>query len=88
MSRAEAMPRIDLCMSNCDHSIDDGLDEALRADPTVCAHYAGWNFSGSVWFKDGKFHCEVMCYHQVQETITADTLEDIMQEVSDQYGWD
>jgi hypothetical protein len=73
-------------MSNCGHTIDPGIEDALRGGKYT--HYAGWNFNGIVWFDAGLFHCEVWRYGSYGETVSADTLEGIMESVSDKYGWD
>jgi hypothetical protein len=86
------MEQIELSMSNCFHEIDPGLAEALLASPgKVCAKYSAWDFHGLVYAvpeMPGVFACRVKRYKVVMETITASTLEEIMQKVSDKYGWD
>lgn len=80
---------IDLGMSNFDGSIDEGLSEALQAEPDeVFGRHAGWNFNGKVWFQDGKFHEEVWVFGSLQQVISADTLSDLMEEVCAEYGND
>jgi len=79
----------DLGMSNYDHSIDVGLAEALQAAPgAVCARYTAYNFCAEVYFTDGQFRAGVWCYQIFQETIAANTPEELMTAVSDKYGWD
>ena len=75
-------------MSNFDHQISGGLEEELRGDPECYAEYPGWNFHGTVSFKDGEFVCEVMQYHTHVATIKAPTLQEIMDETSERYGYD
>jgi len=77
-----------LGMSNFDHSIDDGLEEALRANPNVAAHYSGWNFSAYVWVipDEDQFTCQVWQYHQPVKELKAATLQEIMDRVSDEFG--
>ncbi len=76
-------------MSNCDHSIDDGFEAALRAAPLkVYGRHAGWNFNGLVWFDGKDFVEEVWVYHVPRTVITAPTLEQLMQDVNDQFGHD
>ncbi len=79
---------IDLGMSNLDHSIDEGLAEALKADPQAIAHYAAWNFSGYVWYENGSFSCEVWRYNAPIALVMAFDLETLMETVSDEYGGD
>lgn len=85
----EGMEEINLGMSNFDGSIDDGMAEALRAQPgkVFGCHY-GWNFNGSVYFYDGMFHEEVWVYGSPRETISANSLPELMDAVCDKYGSD
>jgi hypothetical protein len=73
-------------ISNCDFSIDDGCEEALRGGRWT--RYAGWNFNGRCWFNGNKFHCQVWRYGTPLEVISADTLKDLMHAVSDVYGYE
>ena len=79
-----------LGMSNCDHTIDDGLAEALRANPRARARYSGWNFCAYVWVEpdDDHFSCEVWRHNEPVKTIRRSTLRDIMTDVSNEFGWD
>ena len=76
-----------LGMSNFDHQVDEGLAQALTETP-IFASYSGWNFHGYVWFEDRQFHCEVWTYNAYRGTVSAATLEEIMEAVSDHYGYD
>ncbi len=76
---------LDINMSNSDHSIDDGLDAALRKEKDYAQH-AAWDFCGYVWFEGGLFHEEVWQYHVHVDTLSADTLEELMNVVNDKYG--
>ena len=83
------MTEIDECMSNCDHEIDEGMDEKLRSQPgEVFSRHAGWNFNGKVWFENEAFHEEVWVYGSPRETISAPSLRELMTKVNDQYGHD
>ena len=82
----EEAEQLELGMSNCDHSIDDGLAEALRVD-NVYAQYSGWDFCGYVWAEGDHFICQVWRHHSPLEEITEDTLQEIMETVSDKYGY-
>lgn len=80
-------PRTARAMSNCDRSIDPGMERDLRAGQ-VGAYY-GWNFCCDyVWFDSGCFLAAVFRYGQLREVKSADSLEDLMREVSESYGWD
>lgn len=76
-------------MSNFDHEINESVATAIKGQPFF-AQYAGWNFCGEVWWDAAAelWCCEVWQYHTHVATISADTLEEIMEEVSDRYGYD
>ena len=79
----------DSVMSNCDHEIEGDEAKILKEEKKWSA-YPGWNFWGGVWWnrRRKKWSCVVLCYHDHVNTIHADTLEEIMQEVSDEYGYE
>jgi hypothetical protein len=82
------MPESEHGMSNFDHSVDDGLEEALRAG--MKGRHAAWEFNGLVWLDErtGLF-CEVVRrYHEVVAVHAAPTLKELMHEVNDEHGWD
>lgn len=83
----EGYTEIDLGMTNFDHSIDDGFEHRLRGEP-VWGRHAAWNFNGRVWFEDGVFHEQVWRYGQPQAHFSAPTLTELMETVSDEYGWE
>jgi hypothetical protein len=76
-------------MSNCYHTIDEGLEEALKAGD-VWAKYHGWNFNCNVHWDASReqFHAEVWHFRQHVDDIYADSLDGIMQNVSNEWGWD
>jgi hypothetical protein len=76
---------IDDVMSNFDHLIEDGAEDKLKNN-YVYGGYPGWDFHGWVWHEQDKFHCEVSVYGTIQQIISADTLKELMAEVSLQYG--
>lgn len=74
-------------MSNFDHSIEDGFEEALRAEPNkVFGRHAGWNFNSKVWFDGEQFRGEVWVYRVPQEILTADSLQELMDATNERYG--
>ncbi len=78
-----------LNMSNCFHTIDEGLADFLKDNESkIYAQYAGWNFWGYVWYESNNFTCQIWVYGSPQEEITAKTLEEIMDMVSEKYGQD
>ncbi len=74
-------------MSNFDHEIRQDVAEAIKGKP-LYADYAGWNFFGKVWWADDQWHCEVWQYRSPSGVISAKTLEELMSEVSNEYGHD
>lgn len=80
-------PLEELSMSNYNHGIADGLDEALRQGGCWASHFAV-NFCGHVWFADGHFHEEVWQYHVPREVLSAPTLPELMTLVNNKYGAD
>lgn len=79
---------IELGMSNLNHEIDEGFDDALRISPgEVFGIHSGWDFNGRVWFFDGRFHEEVWVSGSPREIISEGTLKELMESVNDSYGW-
>ena len=79
----------DSIMSNCDHEIENEVVDILKREKRW-ASYPGWNFWGGVWWnrKRKKWACMVKCYREHVNTIYADSPEELMKEVSDEYGYD
>ena len=73
-------------MSNYDHTIDDGLEDLLRAG-NIGTHN-GWDFNGAVFFAEGWFHEEVWQYRAYAGTVSAESLSDLMEAVNSRYGTD
>ena len=87
MYKTANMKKIDQEMSNFDSSIDDGMSEALMSEPgMVFGYHSAWNFNGKVYYEEGKYHEEVWVYHELKEIISAETLEELMEEVNLKYG--
>ena len=72
-------------MSNFDGIIDTKIVKAIKGKK-LFSQYAGWNFCGRVWWQNKKWHCEIWQYRCYEKTITCNTLEEIMEEVSNKYG--
>lgn len=79
----------DSVMSNFTKAIDRAVAEQLKIGKHF-SHYPGWDFAGYVWYDKErlKWLCEVWIYHRYIKTFEADTLENIMQDVSDVFGHD
>jgi len=80
---------IETVMSNFDHEIDRSIERRLR-ESEAFSRYAGWNFNGRVWWDRaaGEWRCEVWTYGVPHEVIGAEALEEIMQKVCADYGWE
>lgn len=74
-------------MSSFDRAINKDIADAIMDKPFF-SRYAGWDFNGKVWGVEGVWYCDVWAYGVCRETVRADTLEKIMEDVSDKYGWD
>lgn len=74
-------------MSNGDRVIDKRTEEAIKGKD-LFSRYVSWNFNGKVWWQDNKWLCEVWCYRSWRETFVCDSTEDILEEVSSEYGYD
>ena len=72
-------------MSNFDRLIIEETAEAIY-QKKLFSDYPGWDFNGKVWWQDGKWHCEVWCYGNWNETFSRDTLKELMEDISDKYG--
>lgn len=77
---------LDTVMTNFDHSIDWDVAEKLKTGQYTAA-YAGWNFNGRVWWA-GTYKCAVWRYGSHVETVISDSLQEIMDTVSERYGYD
>ncbi len=74
-------------MSNSDREINKETEQAIKGKE-LFSTYSGRNFLGMVWWQDNKWLCEVWFYGCFRKAVVYDTLEDIMTEVSDSYGYD
>lgn len=74
-------------MSNFDGQIDKDVATEIKGKK-LFSRYSGWNFNGKVWWQNDLWHCEVWCYQSWRQTVSCDTLEQIMEEVMQEYGSD
>jgi hypothetical protein len=74
-------------MTNLDGSVDDGLEEHLKAGGTG-SHYA-WDHFGTLHWDAGRemFAEEVKVHHVSQGLRYAATLEELMRVVNEEFGW-
>lgn len=84
---AEGYEETFLSMSNFDHTVDQGFAEALQGGK-VYGRHAAWDFNGIVWWDGEKFAEEVWVYRSPAEVMRADSLEELMEAVSNRYGYE
>ena len=86
---SKSLPLCGLGMSNLGGSIDEGFEDALRAEPAAVRgkHYA-WNFCGDVYFADGMFHEDVYSYRVLVGSYTAPSLRELMEVVNAEHGYE
>jgi hypothetical protein len=85
---SNSMPRVaGYVMSNFDREVDDDVAEYLKAHPKTTAGYPAWDFNGRVWF-DGNWKCEVWQHRCPVEIMEAASPKDLMDSVSEKYGYD
>ena len=75
-------------MSNLDGIVDEYVAQQLIDEPGSWSAYPGWNFHARVWHKGGKWYGQPWCYHVPQDIHEADTLEELRDSISDEYGYD
>lgn len=73
-------------MSNFDGQINLKTAEEIKGKD-LFSRYAGWNFNGKVWWQNNKWLCEIWCYQSFRETFVCDTLKEMMEEISSEYGY-
>jgi hypothetical protein len=85
LSAVDGREEIAYGMSNFGHTVDDGMDEALKAGQYFGQHTAR-NFYGSVWW-DGEMFCEeVWVYGSPRAIMKAATLPELMALVNAEFG--
>lgn len=82
-----SLTEIDCFCSNYDGVIDEEIAERLRAGFNY-AEYPAYGWHGQVWYEGDQFHCEVWRRHVHIDTVSADTAEQLKQDVCDEYGSD
>lgn len=78
-------PYIDDVGSNLDMSIDGDV-AALLSRGNCRAHYAAWNWNGTVFHDDDGWHVEVWRYHSHVATFTDETLHGAIGQAVEEYG--
>lgn len=74
-------------MSNFDHEVEPWAEEKLKSGD-FRGDYPAWEFHGTVWWEESNFHCQVMRYGSHIDTVSAPTLQGIMDEASGKYGYE
>jgi hypothetical protein len=84
----QALPESAFGMTNFDQSIAPGLEADLRAG--MRGRHAAWEFNGIVWYDDkARQFCEIVRrYHVIQAIIGRPSLQELMDAVNDEYGWE
>jgi hypothetical protein len=85
LKEPDGLERTNCDYSNLTHEMPEGADALLRQGKHWMPHYA-WNYFGYIWFADGQFHERIMVYRRHVETMSADTLYDLISNVNDKYG--
>lgn len=76
----------DVSMSNFDHTVDAGMEKVLKSG--MWGRHAGWNFNARVRWDGERFHSQVWRFQRKVGDYYADTLEDLMAQVNDIFGWE
>ena len=77
----------EVIMTNFDHTIEKDVANKIKGQK-LYAQYSGWNFCGDVWWAGKDWACEIWQYGSYINTLKADTLDELMEEVSNYYGAD
>jgi hypothetical protein len=73
-------------MTNYDHSVEEAVAERLRRGG-MCGQHTALGFHGWVWFADGRWHEQVFVHHVAQGSFSADSLEELMGIVNNEFSW-
>ena len=73
--------------TNSDHSIDQAVVSLIKGQK-LYADYTGWNFYGKIWWEHKRWFCEIWTHRCHRETMSAKTIRELMNDISDKYGWD
>jgi hypothetical protein len=89
-SHYEAWGRIGEGVSNSSSppNIAEGANKALKTS-SVFVFHAAWDHCGFIFcLDDGLFYEEVHVYKEHVETMSADSLDNLIRVVNDKYGWE
>lgn len=71
-------------MTSLDGSIDRDVQLLLR-EGDLFAGYPGWEFYAKCWYGEGEWHAEVWSWGLHRETVSADTPDEIMRDLTVRY---
>lgn len=74
-------------MSNLGHRITPGTAAHLKSGKYV-VEYIAWNFHAWVWWHETLFAALVYTHHVARRLIYAETLVQIMEEASSEFGYE
>lgn len=80
----------DSVYSNLDGRLDEVVVRELSNAPgQLCAQHAAWNFCGYVWqMPDGRWVDQVWRYRAPVQDVIGDSLEEVIEQVNDTYGYE
>ncbi|MBS3074402.1 hypothetical protein J4447_03015 [Candidatus Pacearchaeota archaeon] len=71
--------------SNLDGILKEDIVDRLKEGECFSRHSA-WDFNGSVYFNEGRFHEEVWVYCKLVEVLEGDTAMDVINQAREKYG--
>lgn len=74
-------------MSNSDHEVDAEI-QGRMVNEKIIAPYPGWNFHAVCWFDGERFHAAISRYGNHVDTFSAEAPEQLMELVSETYGYE
>jgi len=87
IEKLAAMRVSEYSVSNYGLIFDPKLAADLQSNPgKVAATHFAWNFNGNIWFENGKFHESVFVYHDLRKVVAADTIEELVTAVNNEFG--
>ena len=82
----EGLSCIGIVMSSFDHEIEGGAEERLKKGGCF-GGYPGWDFYGEVWWEEDQFYCQIKQYSYHTATLSAATLQGIMEQACERFGY-
>ncbi len=63
------------------------VEQWLRANPSETVEHSAWEFSSTITFDGSKFTAKVQRYQSSVDTITCNTLKELVIKTNDTWGW-